>query len=126
MPLPFTDVTIDDPDSPDHGKTFRITKWDVEKGEWWAVRVLQGILGKDIEMLEVLFGGASAEVARRGISALMQIEPERLKPLLDEMVEGIEVVMPDGKTRKRLKGDVEAIRTMLELRFAVWKLNLGF
>lgn len=126
MPLPFIDVTIDMPDSPDHGKIFRITKWDVEKGEWWATRVLQSIVGKDIDMLEMLFGGASSELARRGLGALMQVEPERLKPLLEEMVSDIEVVLPDGKTRKRLKGDVEAIRTMLELRLAVWKINMGF
>lgn len=127
MSLPHTDVTIDDQDSPDNGRTYRITKWDVEKGEWWAIRVLQSVAGADSSVLDAFFGGpASLEVARLGIAALMKADPERIKPLLDEMVEDILVVLPDGNTRKRVKGDVQAIQTMVQLRVAVWTLNLGF
>lgn len=124
MSLPHTDVTIAD-------KTFRLTKWDAFRAEWWALRVFQAVAAVDASV----FTGSGdpdapplgmAELARRGIGALAKIDPAQARPLLDEMLDNVQVLMPDGKTRPFLRTDVANVLQLFELRRAIIENNISF
>ena len=117
-------VIIDDLKSRDHGKQFMVTEMDAESAEWWAVRVLQGLLGSDAE---VDITAPLAQLARHAFIGLAKMPAEQLKPLLDEMKPCIAVLLPDGKaTRALLGSDIEEIMTWLQLRREVFEVLTGF
>lgn len=124
MSLPYKDVPIGD-------KTFRVTTWDAFRAEWWALRAFQAVANVDASM----FTGsgdpdspplAMAELAKRGITALSRIDPAQAKPLLEEMLDGLLVVLPDGKTRQFMKQDVGSVMQLFELRRAIIEQNMDF
>lgn len=123
MSLPYKDVAIGD-------KTYRLTKWDAFRAEWWALRVFQAVANVDAA---VFTGGDSdgpalgmADLARRGIGALAKIDPQQAKPLLEEMLDGVQVVLPDGKARSFIRNDVGNVMQLFELRKAILENNIDF
>jgi hypothetical protein len=117
-------VVIDDPKSRDHGKQFMITEMDAESAEWWAIRVLQGLLGSNSE---VDMSAPLSQLARYAFVGLAKMPSEQLKPLIDEMRTCIKILLPDGKTtRDILAGEIEEIQTWLELRAEVFGVLTGF
>lgn len=123
MSLPYKDFPIGD-------KTFRVTTWDAFRAEWWALRAFQAVANVDASMFT---GGepdapplAMAELAKRGITALSRIDPAQAKPLLEEMLDGVQVVLPEGKTRAFLKQDIVHVAQLFELRKAIVEQNMDF
>lgn len=117
-------VTITDEKSRDNGKQFMVTEMDAESAEWWAVRVLKGLLGSDAD---VDLSAPLSQLARFAFIALAKMPAAELKPLLDEMKPCIKVLLPDGKTtRDLLPSDIEEIFTWLELRKSVFEVMTGF
>ena len=117
-------VTITDEKSRDSGKQFMVTEMDAEAAEWWAVRVLKGLLGSDAD---VDLSAPLSQLARFAFIALAKMPAAELKPLLDEMKPCIKVLLPDGKTtRDLLPSDIEEIFTWLELRKSVFEVMTGF
>lgn len=116
-------VVIDDEKSRDHGKQFMVTEMDAESAEWWAIRVLQGILGSDAD---IDISAPLAKLARFAFIALAQMPAAKLKPLMDEMKPCIKVLLPDKTTRDVLPSDIEEIKTWLELRKEVFGVLTGF
>lgn len=118
-------ITITDENSRDHGKTYLITEMPAEQAEWWAFRALQALLTENPDIGDV--GGAPlAELAQKGLKAVGKMPPEKSKPLLDEMMSCVSVVLPDGKTRGRLNGDIEELSTFFQLRKAIVTLHTSF
>lgn len=117
-------VTITDEKSRDSGKQFMVTEMDAEAAEWWAVRVLKGLLGSDAD---VDLSAPLSQLARFAFIALAKMPAAELKPLMDEMKPCIKVLLPDGKTtRDLLPSDIEEIFTWLELRKSVFEVMTGF
>lgn len=107
----------------DDGKKFKITEMSAEKAEWWAFRVLQAAMSADVE---IDLQAPLAELAGQGLRALARINQADAKPLLAEMMECVEVVIPAGGTRKLMDGDIEDVKTRLLLRKDVMELHMGF
>lgn len=116
-------VTIDDAESRDAGKAFLITEMDAESAEWWAFRVLQAILGSNVE---IDFSAPLAKIASQGLGALSKLPPDQAKPLLDEMMACVRMQIPAGGSRPLLGTDIEEVTTRIKLRAAMLELHTGF
>lgn len=119
------DIEIKDPESRDNGKTYVVTEMSAEAAEWWAFRVLQAILGANAE---IDLSAPLAQMAAAGFKALGQLDPQKAKPLLDEMMKCVSVRLPDGKTRDLLPStnDIEEVKTRVILRKEVFALHVDF
>lgn len=108
----------------DAGKKFMITEMSAEAAEWWAFRALQAIAGADAELN---LQSPLADMAAQGIKALAKVHPDQAKPLLDEMMGCVKILVPaTQKPRPLLDGDIEDVKTRFMLRKAVVELHLGF
>jgi hypothetical protein len=126
------DVKIEDANSRDNGKTYVVTEMDAERGEWWAFRVLQSILGGDNgdDLKLVDFKAPLAELApiaiKMGLKALANLPPEKAKPILDDMMSCVSLRMPDGSVRTILPSDIEEISTRIKLRGVMLEMHTSF
>ena len=108
----------------DAGKKFMITEMSAEAAEWWAFRALQAIAGADAELN---LQAPLADMAAQGIKALAKVHPDQARPLLDEMMGCVQILVPaTQKPRPLLDGDIEDVKTRFMLRKAVVELHLGF
>jgi len=108
----------------DSGKKFMITEMSAEAAEWWAFRALQAIAGADAELN---LQAPLSDMAAQGIKALAKVHPDQAKPLLDEMMGCVQILVPaTQKPRPLLDGDIEDVKTRFMLRKAVVELHLGF
>lgn len=115
--------TVEIKDGRDAGKKYLITEMDAESAEWWAFRALQAIAGAEAELN---FQSPLADMAAQGIKALAKVHPDQAKPLLDEMMGCVSMIIPAGGTRALMAGDIEDVTTRITLRKAVMGLHLGF
>ena len=134
--MDYIDVTIGD-SGRDAGKTFRITEMPAEKGEFWAFRLIGVLLDadKDGELtgLAKIASGNMETVAAAGMSLVLKImlksDPEKLKPLMDEMKSCWSFKADsDGKdfVRKLEKDDIKEISTFVYLRAKTLEFHLSF
>ena len=108
----------------DAGKKYQITEMSAEAAEWWAFRALQAIAGADAELN---LQAPLADMAAQGIKALAKVHPDQARPLLDEMMGCVQILVPaTQKPRPLLDGDIEDVKTRFMLRKAVMELHLGF
>ena len=108
----------------DVGKKYQITEMSAEAAEWWAFRALQAIAGADAELN---LQAPLADMAAQGIKALAKVHPDQARPLLDEMMGCVQILVPaTQKPRPLLDGDIEDVKTRFMLRKAVVELHLGF
>lgn len=113
----------------DGGKTFLLTEMSAMASEKWAVRALGAITNSGLDIPpEVLQMGMGALVAV-GFRGLLTMGFEEAEPLLDEMMECVQIV-PDPKNplvvRRVDDEDIEEVTTRLILRSEVWELHTGF
>lgn len=124
----FTVVT-DDPDNRDKGKKFLITEKYSDDAEWWATRCLLAILGSNQEAPD-LDDMTLAKLAEVGLKGFADLTPEKVKPLLDEMMECVSFMPPDNPnpnySRELKREDIEEVSTRLELRGEIFDLHTGF
>ena len=108
----------------DAGKKFMITEMSAEAAEWWAFSALQAIAGADAELN---LQAPLSDMAAQGIKALAKVHPDQAKPLLDEMMGCVQILVPaTQKPRPLLDGDIEDVKTRFMLRKAVMEIHLGF
>ena len=116
--------TVEITEGRDVGKKYQITEMSAEAAEWWAFRALQAIAGADAELN---LQAPLADMAAQGIKALAKVHPEQARPLLDEMMGCVQILVPaTQKPRPLLDGDIEDVKTRFMLRKAVVELHLGF
>ena len=129
------DVTVPEWGGRDAGKTFHLVEQPALKVEKWAWRFALAIKGTsgfiplDIEATLARFGYVA--VAIRGVNALLAADVEFAKgePLLDEMLECVQVVRDPkhpGVHTKLLPTDIMEIRTIGWLRDEIVRLHAGF
>lgn len=108
----------------DAGKKYQITEMPAEAAEWWAFRALQAVASSEVDLN---LQAPLAELARQGMKALASVSPAQAKPLLDEMMSCVQILVPaTQKPRALLDGDIEDVKTRFLLRKAVIELHLGF
>ena len=116
--------TVEIAEGRDAGKKYQITEMSAEAAEWWAFRALQAIAGADAELN---LQAPLADMAAQGIKALAKVHPDQARPLLDEMMGCVQILVPaTQKPRPLLDGDIEDVKTRFMLRKAVVELHLGF
>lgn len=120
------DIKIEPESSRDFGKMFRVTEWDAFRAEWWAFRAMQAIAGTEVDVTQLLQQAQAAEMVRHGLHALAKVPPAVAQPLLEEMIDGVAVVLPDGNARAMRREDVEEVTTLFRIRAEVFEVNLGF
>ena len=108
----------------DTGKTYQITEMSAEAAEWWAFRALQAVASSNVDLS---LQAPMRELAVQGIKALAGVAPDMARPLLDEMMSCVQILVPaTQKPRPLLDGDIEDVKTRFMLRKAVMELHLGF
>jgi hypothetical protein len=126
----------------DKGKSFLITEMSAFQAEWWAIRALilmgnAGVAVPGTTMESGLAGlafleqtkGAATAVLAVGLRLLPGVDPDALKPLLDEMMACVQYVPPMGPPQPLEDGimcQVADYRTLFKLRADVLELTLGF
>ncbi len=133
----------------DDGKVFRVTELSSDAAEWWAVRALQALAANGIDIDDIKEGFSDAmqvalkqkgkkaviseyhaplaKLATGGLNALAKIPPESAKPLFDDMMKTVSIVLPDNTDRPMCTADViEDIQTRLKLRKAFAEVHFGF
>jgi hypothetical protein len=116
----------------DAGKdlTFVIRQMPASKLEWWIFRAIQ-VLGPALEVpQEEGIEGIGKALADKGFAALSNIDPEKAKPLLDEMLATASRVLDSGATMEvdinSVDGYITDIVTLFKLRIECFKVNLSF
>lgn len=111
----------------DEGMTYLITEMPISKADNWAMRALFAIAngGVDIESVNPNMGMLG--MANVAIKALAGIDPKVGIPLLDELLECVQVVPSGGNARALLlDSDVKDLTTMFTLRKEALAIHLDF
>ena len=113
----------------DKGKTFLLTEMPATKAEDWAIRVMLALGAANVEIPEGALQLGMAALAEIGLKKLFALNPATVKPLLDELMECIQI-QPDKKRpevrRTLIESDVEEVKTLLLLKWRVLSLHLDF
>lgn len=113
----------------DHGKVFVITEMSPMRSEKWAFRALAALARSGVEVPDDVQKLGMAGIAALGFQALSGVSFADAEPLLDEMLECLQV-MPDPArpevVRHVIEDDIEEIATLVKLRREVFELHTGF
>ncbi|MEX3614235.1 MAG: hypothetical protein VB141_10900 [Burkholderia gladioli] len=118
-------ITID-AEGRDKGKVFVITELSAYDSEEWAGRALFALMNAGVEIPENIAEAGLAGVAALGIQSLTRLPFEAAKPLLDKMLECIQIQPSSSVVRNLIEGDVEEVATLIRLRKEVLGLHLDF
>ncbi len=110
----------------DTGKVFVLTELGTADSEEWAGRALFALMGAGVEIPDNIAEAGLAGVAAMGIKALTKLSFDAAKPLLDKMLECIQIQPSPSVTRALVDGDIEEVSTMIKLRKEILNLHLSF
>jgi len=113
----------------DNGKVFLITEMPASKGESWAFRAILALIANGTELPEGFENSGMSGMAEIGIKALSGLKWEVAEPLLNEMLECVQIIPDPTKphvVRKLFDEDIEEIMTRVKLRMEVWALHTDF
>lgn len=116
----------------DAGKLYRIKEMDSVRAEKWAIRAMLLVKGSSARVPESIVGRGMEAIAIITINVVLQadIEFEKLEPLLDEMMECVEIVRdpkaPHVVTPIVSPDDIAEVSVRAFLRSEVLKLHTGF
>ncbi|MFY1028179.1 hypothetical protein ACE4RU_10840 [Actinobacillus seminis] len=124
MTLKTKTITIDK--GRDAGITFKITEMPIAKADKWATRVLLALMSGGVQVPNASEGMLG--IARIALSALKEIPEEKALPLLDELMDCVEIVTESGATRSvnLALGDIQDVTTLWKLRKEVVSLHIDF
>lgn len=108
---------------------FVIEQMPASQLEWWIIRAVQA-LGPALEIPEGKGLEAVGEaLANKGIASLSKIDPEKAKPLLDEMLSTASRLVDGARfpvTIDTVDGYIETIQCLFRLRVECFKANFSF
>lgn len=110
----------------DTGKLFVITEMSTRRGHAWATRLLFAVMNSGIDVSPQMLNAGVAGLAVMGLMSLRKMPYDVAQPLLDEMLEGIEIIPDVSKQnikRALIPDDIEEVATMFKLQHAVWDLH---
>lgn len=129
-----TVVIENDAENRDKGKIFLLTEAPALKAERWGIRAVLALANAGAEIPDDAIAGGMATMAVAGLEALRQLEYEDARPLLDEMLDCVQIAS-DPKhpniTRPLVRSegdgdDIEELSTLLLLRQEVFNLHVDF
>jgi hypothetical protein len=118
-------VTID-AKGRDKGKVFLLTELPTAESEEWAGRALFALMNAGVEIPDNIAEAGLAGLAAMGIKAITKLPFDAAKPLLDKMMECVQIQPSPGVVRSLIPDDIEEVATMLSLRKAIWNLHVDF
>jgi hypothetical protein len=120
-------------------KHFLITEWPAFRAEKWAYRMGAVLKGSSAQIPLDIARLGMAGIAICGLNAILaaDIDPDKLEPLLDQMMECVRIVrvitVPDPSDPQyplsdALHGedDIEEVKTVMWLRSEVWRIHCSF
>ena len=110
----------------DLGKQFLITEMSASQAENWAFQVILAVGNAGIEIPEGLASQGMSGLMAIGYMNLLKIPFDAAKPLLDEMMNCVQIIPSANIKRKLVEEDIEEVGTRLQLRKSVWNLNMDF
>ena len=113
----------------DTGKTFVLTEMSADKAERWSFRAMFAMSSNGVDIPPEVMGMGMGALFAIGVRSILTMQFEDALPLLDEMMECVQV-LPDPKrpdiTRPLDSDDIEEVSTRLMLRSEVFELHTGF
>lgn len=130
-------VPIADWSGRDGGKVFKLTEWPAARAEKWALRLFLALKGTTAQVPETLAPYGMVAVAIRGINSFLASDADwsKLEPLLDEMMECVQIVRDPFATDVTgspvatpivSDDDIEEVRTRGWLRSEVLRIHTNF
>ncbi|MBD9476265.1 hypothetical protein IB268_25350 [Achromobacter sp. ACM01] len=110
----------------DKGKVFILTELSAYDAEEWAGRALFSLMNAGVEIPDNIAEAGLAGVAAMGMKAIAKLPFESAKPLLDKMMDCVQIQPSPNVTRELMSGDVEEVATLFTLRKKVLGLHLDF
>ena len=110
----------------DKGKQFLITEMSASQAENWAFRVILAIGNAGIEIPEGLAAQGMSGLLAIGYMNLLKIPFEAAEPLLNEMMDCVQIIPSVNVKRKLFEDDIEEVITRLQLRKSIWDLHMDF
>jgi len=110
----------------DAGKQFLITEMSASQAENWAFRVILAIGNAGIEIPEGLAAQGMSGLLAIGYMNLLKIPFEAAEPLLNEMMDCVQIIPSVNVKRKLFEDDIEEVITRLQLRKSIWDLHMDF
>ena len=110
----------------DTGKQFLITEMSDSQAENWAFRVILAIGNAGIEIPEGLAAQGMSGLLAIGYMNLLKIPFEAAEPLLNEMMDCVQIIPSVNVKRKLFEDDIEEVITRLQLRKSIWDLHMDF
>ena len=99
------------------------------QAEKWATRALIALTKSGVEIPDDIASSGLAGIAMLGMKAISGINFYEAEPLLDEMLDCVEII-PDKNNRnfKRsdIQTDIEEVSTLFKLRSEVFNLHTNF
>ncbi|WP_313387749.1 hypothetical protein [Achromobacter aegrifaciens] len=110
----------------DKGKVFILTELSAYDAEEWAGRALFSLMNAGVEIPDNIAEAGLAGVAAMGMKAIAKLPFESAKPLLEKMMDCVQIQPSPNVTRELMSGDIEEVATLFTLRKKVLGLHLDF
>ncbi|TNH43749.1 hypothetical protein [Photorhabdus luminescens] len=125
MTLKSKTITIES--GRDMGKTFVITEMPIVQADNWAMRALFAIANGGIDIGDIKPEMGMLGMAQVAIKALSGIRADVGIPLLDELLECVQIVPSGGNARSiEFNSDISDIKTMFTLRKEALAIHIDF
>ncbi|QIA76178.1 hypothetical protein [Rodentibacter caecimuris] len=124
MALKTKEITIEE--GRDAGVRFIITEMPVVKADKWATKVLIALMNAGVEVPDVKMGMLG--ITTMLLSSLQNVDAEKAIPLLDELLDCVQII-PEGGSPRKLDlsmNDVQDFTTLWVLRKEALMLHLDF
>ena len=131
-----TETIVIEADNRDQGKTFIITEMLALQTERWALRALLAFGKAGGKLPSGFEGAATAALANTAesvgseiLEALLKLDYDLIEPLLNGMLDCVQIKMPNMKVPRKLLAngsDIEEVATLLKLRLAVLNIHRAF
>jgi len=110
-------------------KTFFLTEMSAVDAENWALELFFLMAGAGVEVPDDVANRGLGEIAKMGLDALKGVDFYKAKPLLDRLMDCVQII-PDPNTpyvmRKLDETDIDDVKTRLLLKKEVFKLHTDF
>lgn len=119
------EITITD-ENRDKGKSYRITEMPHAKAQEFTDRVFFAAMNCGAKIPGKLGQIGMAELWLAGLSVIDKIPYEWARPLLEMLMDCVDIPTDVGVYRKRVESDIEEVQTVFRLREETLKLHFGF
>ncbi|WP_338805113.1 hypothetical protein WDV76_08800 [Xenorhabdus griffiniae] len=111
----------------DAGKMFVITEMPIVKADDWAMRALFTIANGGIDIGDLRPSMGMMAIAQVAIKALSNIRAEDGIPLLNELLDCVQIVPSGGNARAiEFNSDIRDVKTMFLLRKEALAIHIDF